>query len=348
MKIAVYAIAKNEEKHVKRFCESAKDADLIVIADTGSEDDTVPLAKDCGAIVHEINITPFRFDVARNAALALVPADVDICVSMDLDEMLLPGWRKEIEQCWSEDITRLNIGFDFGENRVFYPSRAHNRHGYYWKFPCHEYIMPDSRVKDTCGHTSFVMMTHKPDDSKPRGLYLELLEMAVKEDPSCHRSCYYYGRELTFKFRWQEAIDELKRYLTLPTATWPLERSHTMRMIGASLEKIQQPGISWFRKAVAEEPGVRENWFDLAMLCYEKQRWAECYGAGKNAIEITQNIAQHTGAPQAWGFMLPDVIAIAAYHLKFKEEAIKYGRMALEMNPTDGRLKTNLKFYEEL
>lgn len=348
MKIAVYAIALNEEKHVKRFCESAKDADLIVIADTGSTDNTVEEASKNGALVHSICIHPFRFDVARNAALALVPSDVDICISMDLDELLLPGWRKEVEQCWSENITRLNIGFEFGENRIFYPSRAHNRHGYYWKYPCHEYITPDTRSTDICGHTSFVMMTHKPDDTKSRGQYLELLEMAVKEDPSCHRSCYYYARELTFRHRWEDAIVELKRYLKLPTATWSLEKSHVMRMIGASMEKLNQDGMSWFRVAVAEDANIRENWFDLAMVCYEKQRWAECYGAGKNAIEITQNIAQHTGAPQAWGFMLPDVIAISAYHLKFKEDAIKYGQMALEMNPTDGRLITNLKFYEEL
>lgn len=348
MKIAVYAIAKNEEKHVKRFCESAKDADLIVIADTGSEDDTVPLAKDCGVQVHQINITPFRFDVARNAALALVPADVDICVSMDLDELLLPGWREELERRWSEGITRLNIGFDFGENQVFYPSRAHNRNGYYWKYPCHEYITPDTRIKDVCGHTSFLMMQHKPDNSKSRGQYLELLEAAVKEDPSCHRSCYYYARELTFKGRWQEAIVELKRYLTLPTAIWPLEKSHVMRMIGTSMKKLKQDGLYWFRSATAEDPQIRENWFDLATACYEKQRWAESYAAGKNALDIQQNIAQHTGSPQAWGFMLPDTVAIAAYHLKFKEDAIKYGQMALEMNPTDERLKTNLKFYKEL
>lgn len=31
--IAIYAIAKNEAKFVKRFCESAKDADLMLIAD---------------------------------------------------------------------------------------------------------------------------------------------------------------------------------------------------------------------------------------------------------------------------------------------------------------------------
>jgi tetratricopeptide (TPR) repeat protein len=348
MKIAVYAISKNEEKHVKRFCESAKDADLIIITDTGSDDKTVEEAKKHGAVVHSICVNPFRFDVARNAALSLVPTDVDVCVSMDLDEMLLPGWRKELEQCWSEDITRLNIGFEFGINQVFYPSRAHNRHGYYWKYPCHEYITPDSRTLDICGQTSFVMMTHKPDNTKSRGQYLELLEMAVKEDPNCHRSCYYYGRELTYKERWQDAINELERYLKLPTATWGLERSHTMRLIGSSLEKLGQDGIKWFRLAVAEDPTIRENWYDLATACYRKHLWPESYGAAKTALSITDNKAQHTSSPTAWGFMLHDHIAIAAYHLKLKDDAIKHGEIALEMQPDNQRLATNLKYYKEL
>ena len=70
MKIAVSAISHNEEKHVKRFCESAKDADLIHIADTGSTDNTVEVAKECGAIVNEICISPWRFDQRREAAAA--------------------------------------------------------------------------------------------------------------------------------------------------------------------------------------------------------------------------------------------------------------------------------------
>ena len=49
MKIAVSAISHNEEKHVKRFCDSAKDADIIHIADTGSTDKTVEIAKECEA-----------------------------------------------------------------------------------------------------------------------------------------------------------------------------------------------------------------------------------------------------------------------------------------------------------
>jgi glycosyltransferase involved in cell wall biosynthesis len=48
MKIAVYAIALNEEQFVKRWYESAKDADYLLIADTGSTDKTVKLAKSLG------------------------------------------------------------------------------------------------------------------------------------------------------------------------------------------------------------------------------------------------------------------------------------------------------------
>ncbi len=36
MKIAVYAIALNEEKHVMRWLEATKDADVRLVADTGS------------------------------------------------------------------------------------------------------------------------------------------------------------------------------------------------------------------------------------------------------------------------------------------------------------------------
>jgi tetratricopeptide (TPR) repeat protein len=261
--------------------------------------------------------------------------------------LLLSGWREEIEKCWSEDITRLNIGFEFGVNQVFFPSRAHNRHGYYWKYPCHEYITPDIRVPDICGQTTFVMMTHKPDNAKPRGQYLDLLEMAVKEDPNCHRSCYYYGRELTYKSRWQDAINELERYLTLPTATWALERSHTMRMIGASKMRLGLDGIKWFRMAVAEDPTIRDNWFDLAVMTYKTSRWTECYGAAKTALTITENTAQHTGSTETWGYLAYDYVAIAAHNLGLKNEAIKYGEIALQMQPDDQRLITNLKYYKE-
>ena len=85
MKVAVYSIVLNEEKHVKRWFESTKDADYHVIADTGSTYKTVEIAKKLGIQVYTISVKPWRFDDARNASLALVPADADYCIAMDLD-----------------------------------------------------------------------------------------------------------------------------------------------------------------------------------------------------------------------------------------------------------------------
>ena len=41
LKVVVYAICKNESAFVDRYVDSMKEADEIVVLDTGSEDDTV-------------------------------------------------------------------------------------------------------------------------------------------------------------------------------------------------------------------------------------------------------------------------------------------------------------------
>lgn len=80
MKIAVYAIAKNEAQFARRFVDSVREADAIIVADTGSTDGTKDELRKAGALVWTIDVDPWRFDKARNAALACVPSDIDVCV----------------------------------------------------------------------------------------------------------------------------------------------------------------------------------------------------------------------------------------------------------------------------
>lgn len=104
-KIAVYAICKNESAFVKRFYDSVKDADYIVVLDTGSEDDTYEewrrLAEtDRKVIVSQKRYDDWRFDVARNDAMDFCPEDTDVYVSVDLDEKFMPGWVDELRDNW--------------------------------------------------------------------------------------------------------------------------------------------------------------------------------------------------------------------------------------------------------
>jgi hypothetical protein len=347
MKIAAYAISKNEEQFVKRFCESAKEADVILIADTGSTDNTVQLAKECGATVHDICISPWRFDKARDAALALLPRDVDVCISLDLDEELQPGWREEIERVWNEDTTRLRYKYDWGQGVEFYYEKIHHRHGYHWHHPCHEYPVPDLRTKEVYAQSDKLLVIHKPDPTKSRGQYLDLLSVAIAEDPRCPRNAFYYARELTFYEKWIEAVVALNKYLDMPEANWKNERSFAYRLLGKCYENLGQDSEQWYKKAAQEDPGVREPWVELAALYYTKSMWQECYDAAVNALSITRKELVYTMDPTAWGPKPHDMLAIAAYRLGIKEQAIKHGELALSFEPSNERLITNLAFYKE-
>jgi glycosyltransferase involved in cell wall biosynthesis len=347
LKIAVYAISKNESQFVERFCTSAKDADLILIADTGSTDNTVELAQNCGATVYNIAIKPWRFDKARDTALALIPADYDVCISLDLDEVLEPGWRAEIERVWTENTTRLRYKFDWGSGISFYYEKIHHRDGYHWHHPVHEYPRADGRITEVYAQTDMLLVSHHPDNTKSRGQYMPLLELAVREDPHCPRNAFYHARELTFYSRWKEAIVALNKYLAMPEANWKNERAYAMRLLGKSYSELGNTyeSLKWHRLAVAEAPETRETWTELAMICYRVGLWQECYSAASSALAIKDKALVYTMDPKVWQELPHDLCAIAAFKLGLVDIAREQIALALTHAPDDTRLQKNQEYF---
>ena len=126
MKVCVYAISKNEEKFVSKWVASMKEADEIYVLDTGSTDQTVSLLEEAGVHVIVEVIDPWRFDVARNKSLEMVPEDTDICVCTDLDEVFDPGWREKIEKAWQEDTTRCQYTYHWSLDQDDKPDQDSN------------------------------------------------------------------------------------------------------------------------------------------------------------------------------------------------------------------------------
>ena len=87
MKIYIYAIAKNERRFCERFMASCAGADGVLVLDTGSTDGTPDELRRLGAEVDVALLENWRFDRARNMALALVPADADVCVADTTGEL---------------------------------------------------------------------------------------------------------------------------------------------------------------------------------------------------------------------------------------------------------------------
>lgn len=349
-KICVYAISKNEEKFVKRWADSAREADLLLIADTGSTDDTVKIAKECGVVTHEICITPWRFDHARNASIALIPKDIDICVSLDVDEIMEPGWRQEIEKVWTKDTTRLRYMFDWGCGISFQYEKIHARHGYFWHHPCHEYPTPDGRINERYAYTGKLLVSHHPDPTKSRGQYLDLLALSVKEDPHCPRNAFYYARELSFYGKWEEALVECDRYLALPNATWMNERCYAHRVKAKCYENLRRwdEAEKSFHAACGEAPNTREPWCGLAMVMYTQRRWEECFAFAMRALKIVDREKVYTCDPMVWGAQPHDLASISAWNLGLHKIALEQAKLAVEKEPENERLQNNLKLIADI
>jgi hypothetical protein len=185
-----------------------------------------------------------------------------------------------------DNTTRLRYKFDWGCGISFFYEKIHHRHGYHWHHPVHEYPRPDGRIQEIYAHTDMLLVSHHPDNTKSRGQYMPLLELAIKEDPRCPRNAFYHARELTFYQRWQEAIVFLNKYLEMPEATWQNERCYAMRLLGKCYDELKQDGREWLTKACNEAPNTREPWTELAQSCYAKHDWQGCYTAAMRALEI--------------------------------------------------------------
>ena len=344
MKIAVYTIAKNEEQYVNKWAESCKDADYRFILDTGSTDRTVELARAAGIEVAVASISPWRFDDARNISLGLLPADIDMCIALDMDEVLVPGWREELEKV-SPQTTRPRYQYTWSWNGdepglQYGGDKAHARHGYRWKHPVHEVITPD-RIQEIQEWTS-LEIHHHPDNSKSRGQYFPLLELAVQEDPLGDRNMYYLAREYFFNGMYDKAAEMFKRHLANPNATWPPERAASLRYLAKCIPDLAYDYLS---QAVKEAPGRREALVELAQFHYSKDDWRMCKAAALQALDIEEKPLDYLCEEFAWGALPYDLVAISAYNMGDKKTAYRYGGIALGFDPENDRLASNMDWY---
>lgn len=347
-KIAIYTIAKNEAKFVERWYESCKEADQVIILDTGSTDDTVAIAQKLGIEVYVEKIDPWRFDDARNLALSFVNDDIDYCIALDMDEVLIRGWKNELLSLNAE-VTRPRYKYvwswndDGSEGLVYGGDKIHKRWGYTWKHPVHEVLKPVG--KPEIQQWINLQIHHHPDNTKSRSQYFGLLELAVKEEPDDPRNTFYLGREYFFYNRYDAGIAELTRYLSLPTATWKPERAAAMRMLA---KMDTDNSLYWYVKATKETPDRRESWYHLANYFYTCEYWEGCYDAALKCIDIEHKQLEYLNEADAWSDKPYDLAAISAYYLKKYDKAVEYGKKALQLNPNDERLTNNLFYYERL
>jgi glycosyltransferase involved in cell wall biosynthesis len=280
--------------NVESWVEGAAGADDVFVLDTGSKDDTdLELQTYPSVTVRRANFKPFRFDDARNCALALAP-EADLYLRLDADERLPADWRGQVESAYDPNIPRYSyyVHNHSGIWETIIRDDLHRRGGFRWKYPTHEVLVGPPAVLIP----GLIVQHRSAQERRPHHLTnLDVLFTAVHEYPGDHRMYFYLAREFLYAGNWDACRDWMTQFLDLPNG-WGPERSEAFRILAS----IDYEPERWLWKAVAECPARREPWVDLARHYLGVGNEADAALALGFAYDRNDDTI-YTTDPQCWG-----------------------------------------------
>ena len=230
MKLSAVIICKNEEKVLERCLESVKEADEIIVCDTGSTDGTLKIARKYTDKIYEDYKWEDHFAKARNHAKS--KATGDWIMSIDADEFLEEDGIRKVKEVISK--TKKNvINVEMWANKknckeFVFPRIFKNIPEIKWEGRIHNYLnnvnSDDSNIKITYSYSP----AHAADPNRS----LRMLIQAVKEEGNkSRRNVYYLGREYYFKKLYELASYWLELYVN-ERANWNPEKADAYYLLG--------------------------------------------------------------------------------------------------------------------
>lgn len=309
--ISAVLIVKNEEKVLGRCLRSLANLNEVVVLDTGSTDRTVDVARNGGASVYVAEpVSPFHFAQARNRAL--VHASHDWILSMDADEILRAGsiakMRKAIEEgpdASAFKVTYINRAWD-NATRTFSirKTKLFRKDSWTWHRRVHEELRPVGSPLAP-DNLEAVVVEHLPVEGKAgrHAQNIELMLLAIEEDPGHVRLHRHLGQEYMLQKRWTEAIPRLAHYAE-KTEEGPLEKSEALTLIGRCYAESGQldKALGWFDLAADQDPRRREPMFHAALELIRACRLHEAAGWAERmkTVPVGSRPGSHLDLPHVW------------------------------------------------
>ena len=357
-KICVYAICKNEINFVDKWLNSMSEADYIVILDTGSTDGTFKKLKEDPRVtkVKFKRINPWRFDVARNESMNLVPDDADILVCTDLDEVFDPGWAQKVRNAWQGDTTRIHYKYAWSHTDngiptdVFIYDKIHNR-DYHWIFPVHEVLtLNDGCTEKMVDISNEVFLHHYPDKNKERSYYFDLLKLSVEENPDDSHVKMLLAREYYIHNDYQAALDTYLEVLRMPDVEKPNKRLVLLESLGRCADlycelKNFDEALWYCQEFIKEDPTYREPYLIMAHMYNEMHMYTLAEACILAANKYCTRKYTWVERANTWTFSGDDILSLTYFHLGFIDKAIYHAKKAVEYSPNDIRLVKNLNIF---
>jgi glycosyltransferase involved in cell wall biosynthesis len=289
--VAVAMIVRNEEVMLERCLQSAKEADELVICDTGSTDRTIEIAKQytdkvfivpqsvCWTI--EPNVKPiFNFAQARNYAKNRVKSDW--ILSIDADETLSSPFAN-VRLLAENGLNAVNcnlIAEDNGQSNLF-PRLFRNSPHVYWDGAAHNHLTvlgEDVMAPGPNDSLVHVVYGYSPAHFQDADRTLRILEREVRINPSCTRERFYLGREYFYRRRYEDVVVTIGQYVQM--SNFLSEKAEAFLMMARAYWEMRMANDARDAcvQAVIINPNFKEACDFMAVLAGEgrgNQRWEE-------------------------------------------------------------------------
>ena len=216
--VSLCMIVKNEEDVLARCLDSVSAlVDEVIIADTGSSDRTKEIAAQDTDKLYDF---PWDddFAAARNYAFSL--GTMEYCMWLDADDVLLENdqslfqtLKETLDPETTVVMAKYNTGFDRQGNTTlsYYRERLIKNHmGLRWKGVVHEVIEPAGKIL-YAGFAVTHRKTRPSDPDRNLRIFEKELGRGRELDP---RQQFYYGRELYYHHRYEEALRIFEAFLS--------------------------------------------------------------------------------------------------------------------------------------
>lgn len=353
-KIALYAICKNESRNVAAFLATAKEADYIFVLDTGSSDATLDEFVRIGTdlcLQEKLELgtaefVPFKFDVARNfsmhAARTKFP-DADLMVFLDLDEQFEEGWADKLRSMHVSGNyslqTVMNLKDKNGNTTCSYhQTKAHTPTGFTWMYSIHEVLV--AHCESTVYKTD-VQVYHNKDESKNRSLYLTLLANDFADNIDDHRCTFYYGRELYYAGRYQEAAHVLLTANSNQTGYFPAQHIEVLRTLHYCTHDPK-----YLYEAISLNPNFVDPYYELALHCRDSGNYYGAIGMVDILLKIepSDNFILFSD-PSVLQYKAYDLLCECFWQIGDAQNSYQNAIRAYAANPRDERLRENVLMF---
>lgn len=352
--VSLCMIVKNEEDALARCLDSISGlVDEIIIVDTGSADRTKEIA---ARFTDRIFDFPWQDDFAAARNESFAHASMDYCMWLDADDMILEAdqtaflkLKESLEPGVSVVMAPYHTGFDESGRVTFSYYRERlikNDAGMRWEGAVHEAIAPVGQVL----YGDFAVTHRKTRPSDPdRNLriYQVQLEAGKTLEP---RQQFYYGRELYYHRRWQEALAVFEAFLAEGRG-WVENNIDACCHCAYCHEQLEQPEAALaalFQTFSYDRPRA-EVCCELGRWFFQRERYAQA--AYWYALALTCPRDDRRGgfvSPDCYGYLPCIQLCVCHSRLGDQRRAEEFNELAAACKPDDPAVAHNRTYFQTL